>query len=69
MAKTTGTNETHLSNYPTAPDGVVRTEAPVKAHPLAVSGVAGNPAKAVVDVGGGDKNTDGVGTRSDKKIT
>lgn len=69
MAKATGSNETFLSNYPSAPDGVLRTEALVKAHPLVSGNVAGPAAKTTVDVGGSDKNTDGVGTRSDRKVT
>lgn len=70
MAQVVGANSaTFFSNYPTAPDGVVRTDAPVKKHPLA-SGTAAGAAivSTAVDVGGTSKNTDGVGTRSDTKI-
>lgn len=71
MAKTSGDNETFFSNYPTAPNGVVRTDAPVKAHPIVVAqgNTAGTPITGAIDVGGTHKNTDGVGTRSDKKIS
>lgn len=70
MAKTTGSNETFMSNYPTAPDGTVRTDAPVKKHPLASGTAAGaGILSTAVAVGGASVNIDGVGTRSDKKIS
>jgi hypothetical protein len=68
MSTATNTNATYFSNYPIAPDGVVRTDAPVKKHPLASGSAAGAAVTAAVAVGGADKNTDGVGTRSDRKI-
>lgn len=69
MSTASNTNATYFSNYPSAPDGVLRTDAPVKKHPLAPGTVAGSAVTAVPAVGGADKNTDGVGTRSDRKIT
>lgn len=69
MAVNAGSNETFKSNYPTAPDGVVRTEAVVKKHPLVAGAVAGPAIAGSIDVGGTAVNSDGVGTRSDRKIT
>lgn len=68
MANNKGSNETFMSNYPTAPDGTVRTDAPVKKHPLAAGIAAGGAVPAVSDVGGAHVNSDGVGSRSDKKF-
>lgn len=70
MASLKGTNETFKSNYPSAPDGVVQTDAPVKAHPLVLAAgkTAGTAVTGSVDVGGTAKNSDGIGTRSDAKI-
>lgn len=68
MASINYTNETFKSNYPTAPNGVVYTEALVVKHPLASGSAAGTAVTRSIDVGGADKNTDGVGTRSDRKI-
>lgn len=68
MSTATNTNATYFSNYPIAPDGVLRSDAPVKKHPLAPGTTAGSPVSTIPVVGGSDKNTDGVGTRSDRKI-
>lgn len=68
MAAAVGANSaTYFSNYPAAPDGVLRTDAPVKKHPLAPGTVAGAPLAAAPDVGGTAKNTDGLATRSDTR--
>lgn len=68
MSSVNFTNATWKSNYPSAPDGIVQTEAVLKHHPLVTGPAAGLPAKSPVDVGGVDTNLDGVGTRSDRKI-
>lgn len=68
MSSATGNNATYFSNYPNAPDGVVRTEAPVKKHPLAPGTAAGAALSSAPDVGGTSKNSDGLATRSDRKI-
>lgn len=70
MSTVLNTNATYFSNYPTAPDGAVRTDAVVKAHPLVVAAgkTAGQALTSAIDVGGTSKNSDGVGTRSDTKI-
>lgn len=69
MSTAVNTNVTYFSNYANAPDGVVRTDAPVKAHPLVVaaSGKAGDALSGIAAVGGTAKNADGLGTRSDTK--
>lgn len=68
MSTVNNTNATYFSNYPGAPDGVVRTDAPVKKHPLVVGTAAGPAVTGIPAVGGTASNTDGVGTRSDRKI-
>lgn len=68
MAQVNNSNETFKSNYPTAPDGVVRTDAPDKKHPLVSGSAAGPGVSRAIDVGGADTNAAGVNNRSDKKI-